>query len=540
METIQGDTLIIGAGSAGCALAARLSADPKRQVILFEGGPDNRSPMRRAMSGKFKMTGDPRFDWCFLTEPDPHMANRRLAWPRGKVLGGSSAINGLIAIRGHRDDYDGWAAMGCVGWGWKDVLPYFRRLEDFGSGASELHNVGGPLPISAPRARHFLCDHFAAAAQETLGIGENSDFNGESQDGAGYYPVNVSRGRIPTRVSAASAYLKEARGRPNLRIITEAHIRRIIFDGRRATGVEYERGGVRAVATAGRQVILAAGSIGSPQLLQLSGIGDPDHLRRLGIDVIVPLAAVGKNLQDHLQLPSRFRFDSRTITGRVNHAWRKILLACHGMLLQTGLHYGAMNFGLFARTDPSLTRPDVQFHVHPAAGSLLKPEHFSIVSVSGWQLRPESRGSITLRSADPLVPPAILANYLSSEADQHVAVATLRMARRLSESSALRPYIVEQLHPSPSLQSGAELLDFARHMGETTYHPVGTCRMGADAGSVVDPRLRVRGVKGLYVADASIMPTLISGNTNVPAVMIGEKASEIIIEDERTAAMPME
>jgi choline dehydrogenase len=535
METIEGDTLIIGGGSAGCALAARLSADPNRQVVLFEAGPDDQNVPLRVLSRKFQMTGDPRFDWRFMTEPDPNLGNRGRVWPRGKVLGGSSTINGLLANRGHRDDYDGWAAMGCTGWAWKDVLPYFRRLEDFGPGSSELHNAGGPLPVSAPRGRHFLCDKFVAAAQETLGVGESRDFSGAAQDGAGYYAVNISRGLIPLRASASAAYLKEARRRPNLRIITDAHVCRITFNEGRATGVEYERGGGRSEATARRQVILSAGSIGSPQLLQLSGIGNAEHLRSLGIQVVVPLSAVGENLQDHLQIGSRFRFAAHTINQRVQNVCRKFLLAFQGMIMQTGLYYAATNFGIFARTDPSLMRPDVQFHVHPGAGPFRSPDRFSILSISGWQLQPHSRGRILLRSADPHAPPAIFANYLSSEIDQRAAVTVLRIARRLAGSSALRPYIVEQLQPSPAAQSDAELLDFARQTGETTYHPAGTCRMGADAGSAVDPRLRVRGVRGLYVADASIMPTLISGNPNVPSVMIGEKASDIIIEDEREA-----
>jgi choline dehydrogenase len=538
MQTIQGDTVIIGGGSAGCAMAARLSANSTRQVILFEAGPDDQNLMRRVISRQPQMTGDPRFDWNFFTEPDPNMANRQLRWPRGKVLGGSSTINGLIAIRGHRDDYNRWEAMGCAGWGWKDVLPYFLRLEDFGPGASALHHVGGPLPVSMPGGRHFLCDRLVAAAQETLGISENRDFNGNLQDGVGDYAMNVTRGLIPARVSASSAYLKEARRRSNLRVITDAHVRRITFDGHRATGVEYQRSGVYATATARRQVILSAGAIGSPQLLQLSGIGDPEHLRSLGITPIVPLSGVGENLQDHLQIPSRFRFYVHSFPDRLRNACSRYLLAFQGVILQTGLFYGATNFGLFLRSDAGLTQPDIQFHLHPSAGSLRSPNGFSMLSISGWQLRPESRGRIRLRAADPLTPPAIVANYLSSEVDQRIAVTILRIARRLSESSALRPYRLEPLHPAPSTKSDAELLDHARQAAETTYHPVGTCRMGADPGSVVDPCLRVRGVQGLYVADASIMPTVISGNTHLPCVMIGEKASDIIIEDERNATGP--
>jgi choline dehydrogenase len=334
-------------------------------------------------------------------------------------------------------------------------------------------------------------------------------------------------------VSASRAYLKEARERPNLRIITDAHVHRITFNGVRATGLEYERGGVRAVATAARAVILSAGAIGSPQLLQLSGIGDPEHLRSLGINIIVPLPAVGQNLQDHLQIPSRFHLTACTLGEKAQNACRRFLLAFQGMIMQTSLYYGATNFGFFLRTDPSLARPDVQFHLHPSASSFRSRDRFSLISISGWQLRPESRGRIELRDANPLAPPAIFANYLSSEVDQRIAVTILRIARNLTESSALRSLRSEPVEPASSVQSDADLLDFAQHKGETTYHPVGTCRMGDDSGSVVDPRLRVRGVQGLYVADASIMPTLISGNTHLPCVMIGEKASDIIVEDER-------
>jgi choline dehydrogenase len=536
MESIQGDTLIVGGGSAGCALAARLSADPGRQVILIEAGPDDQKVLPRLLSGKFSMTGDRRFDWLYYTEADPNMADRPRYWPRGKVLGGSSTVNGMIAVRGHRDDYDDWAAAGCAGWAWKDVLPYFRRLENCAIGSSELHNVGGPMSISSPRGRHFLCDRFAAAARQTLNVSDNDDFNGEVQDGAAYYHLTHTPSLIPKRVSASSAYLREARRRSNLRIITDAHVHRITFQGRRATGVVYERGGVLTAATARRQVILAAGAIGSPQLLQLSGIGDPDHLRPLGIDTVIPLRAVGENLQDHLRIGSDHRFHVSTLREKVQNACRRCLLVFEGMVLQTGLKYGAMNFGIFARTDPSLPRPDVQFHIHPSVGSLRTRDRFSVLSISGWQLRPQSRGRIAVRSADPQAAPAIFANYLSCEADQRCAVATLRIAQQLTESAPLRPYQIERLHPVPGIHSDSELLDYARQTGETTYHPVGTCRMGADAASVVDPHTRVRGVAGLYVADASIMPTLISGNTNVPAVMIGERASDLIMEDERNLA----
>lgn len=524
MQTIAGDTVIVGAGSAGCALAARLSEDGTRQVILIEAGPDDQRQMPLV--------------WSYFTEPDDSMVDRERYWPRGKAVGGSSTVNGLIAIRGQPQDYDDWVAAGCVGWGWDDVLPYFRRMEDWRAGnaeggASALHGVGGPLAVSRWWGRHFLCDRFIGAAREVLSVKENLDFNGARQEGVGYYPVNVTGWLFPARATASRAYLQAARLRGNLRVIADAHVCRVTFDGRRATGVVYEQAGVPKAATAQRQVILSAGSIGSPQLLQLSGIGNPEELRRLGIEVVAALPAVGENLQDHLQIGSRFRFRARTLRENTRNVWQRIFMAVEGYALRIGTEYGATNFGIFARTAEGLSRPDIQFHVHPCAGPLRSADRFSTLSISGWQLRPESRGRIALFTADPLMPPAISANYLSSEVDQRFAVTILRLTRRLTQSNALQPYRIEAVHPGAEVHSDADLLDFARATGETTYHPVGTCRMGADVGSVVDPRLRVRGVERLYVADASIMPTVISGNTNLPSVMIGERASDLIMEDER-------
>jgi len=530
MQESNWDTIVIGAGSAGCALAGRLSADPDRRVLLLEAGPSDRNLIRRIPAGHLGTIGDPRFDWCFRTEAEPHLNYRRIAWPRGKVLGGSSALNGLLAIRGQPDDYNGWRELGCIGWSWSDVLPYFIRLENYERDTSHLHGTDGPLPLSVARRRHFICDVYRDAAME-LGIPPNEDFNGPTQAGFGYHRVNISRGVIPIRVSAATAYLKKARRR-NLSILAGAFVQRIEVEDRRATSVLYLTGDVWHRARAARQIILAAGAIGSPHLLQVSGIGDGHLLQQFNIPVVHDLPAVGRNLQDHLQTVSIYRLNIPTFKDRARAVYQKIATAFEGLIIGTGLYYGASQFGFFACVDGG-ARPDMQFHLHPASGSFTQPHAFSELSVAAYQLRPESRGVIRLTSQDPRIAPAIYANYLSSEVDRRVTVAGLRLSRELARTAALSPYIAEERQPGAGIQSDEAFLSYARQNGDTTFHPVGTCRMGGDPQSVVDPGLRVRGIQGLYVADASIMPTLISGNTHVPSVMIGEKASDLIVEHEK-------
>jgi choline dehydrogenase-like flavoprotein len=529
MQESKWDTIIVGAGSAGCALAARLSADPNRRVLLLEAGPTDRELRLRVPAGG--IVGHPRFDWCFRTEPEPHLNNRRIRWPRGKVLGGSSAMNGLLAVRGQPDDYDGWRESGCIGWSWSDVLPYFIRLENYERGASDLHGTSGPLPLSVACRRSFICDAYRDAAME-LGIPPTEDFNGPTQAGFGYHTVNISRGLIPTRVSAATAYLTKARRSGNLSILTDALVQRIEFDARRATGVLYVTGDVPHRATASRQIILAAGVIGSPHLLQVSGIGDGHLLQKFAIQVVHHLPAVGRNLQDHLQTVSIYRLNIPTFQDRLRSVYNKVVTAFEGLIMRTGPYYGVSQFGFFACVDGG-TRPDMQFHLHPEFGSFMDFHALSGLSVSACQLRPESRGMVQLTSPDSRIAPAIYANYLSADVDRRSTVAGLRLLRKFAGTAALSPYIAEERQPGAGVQSDEELLVYARHNGHTTFHPVGTCRMGSDAQSVVDPGLRVRGIQGLYVADASIMPTLISGNTHVPSVMIGEKASDMIVEDEK-------
>ncbi len=527
------DYIIVGAGSAGCVLANRLSADGTTRVALLEAGGRDTNPWIHVPVGYFKTIHNPATDWCYVTEPDPGLDGRSLKWPRGKVLGGSSSINGLLYVRGQREDYDRWAELGCSGWSYADVLPYFRRAENQTRGEDEYHGTGGPLHVSNMSFARPICDDFIAGVEAT-GTPRNNDINGAEQEGVGYYQLTAHKGR---RCSSAVAYLKPARGRDNLHIITKAMVHRLVCDNGRATAVEFERNGKRQQINANAEILLCAGAIGSPQLLELSGIGDAQRLEALGIASVVDIPAVGENLQDHLQIRAVFKTHQPvTLNDELRNPLQKLRAGLQYLLNRSGpLSMAASQVYAFSRTRLSNQRPDIQYHFQPLSadspGEGLHP--FSAITASVCQLRPESRGHVHIQSASASVHPKIVPNYLSTDLDCQTAVEALRHVRTVMDSAPMREHIKEAVLPDPQATDDADLLSEARRIANTIYHPVGTCRMGADAASVVDPRLRVRGVDGLRVIDASVMPEIVSGNTNAPVIMMAERASDLILEDAR-------
>ena len=527
------DYIIVGGGTAGCVLANRLTTDGQNRVLMLEAGPRDNYIWIHIPIGYGKTMFHPVYNWGFRTDPDPGMNDRRIYWPRGRGLGGSSSINGLIYVRGQPQDYDGWADAGNRGWGWRDVLPYFVRSEGNERGASATHGGDGPLACSDIGDRHELIEAIIEGAGQ-LGVRRTDDFNGGEQEGVGYYQLFTKKG---WRCSTAVGYLKPVESRSNLAVRTEAHATRILFDGTRATGVEYRQDGEIRTAHASREVVLAAGALQSPQLLQLSGVGPAPLLQKLGIPVIHDLPGVGENLQDHLQLRLIYKCTKRITTNDdLASWWRSARIGLKWLLQRKGpLAIGINQGGLFTRILRESATPDIQFHFATLSADLAgaKPHPFSGFTMSVCQLRPTSRGYVRITTTDPFLPPSMQPHYLSTEFDRRCAIEAIRFTRRLAATPALLPYIQEEYRPGASVTADADLLEFARDHGATIFHPSGTCKMGHDPLAVVDDRLRVHGVAALRVVDCSIMPTLVSGNTNAPVVMIAEKASDMILVDSR-------
>jgi choline dehydrogenase len=531
LAVVEFDYVIVGAGSSGCVLANRLSADGRNKVLLLEAGPRDNYLWIHIPIGYGRTMFHKAYNWGFYTDPEAGMNDRKIYWPRGRGLGGSSSINGLVFIRGQQDDYDHWAQLGNAGWDWNSVLPYFVKSEHNSRGASATHGGDGPMWSSDIREKHQLMEAIIQGAQQ-LGVPRTDDFNSGDQEGVGYFQLFTRNG---WRHSSAVAYLKPIRNRPNLQVETDAQATAILTEGRRAVGVRFKQRGEMREVRAAREVILSAGALQSPQLLQLSGIGPAGLLQGHGIDVVHDLPGVGQNLQDHLQFRLMYRVskpittndDLRTLSGqaRIGLKW---------LINGTGpLGIGINQGGLFTRILPGSRTPDIQFHFGTLSADQAggKPHDWSGCTFSVCQLRPESRGAVQITSTDPMQPPSMRPNYLSTEKDRLCAVESIKYARRLAATSALKPYLLSEHRPGDAVRSDDEILQFAREYGATIFHPSGTCKMGSDSMAVTDARLRVHGIDGLRVVDCSIMPTLVSGNTHAPAVMIAEKASDMILAD---------
>jgi choline dehydrogenase len=531
------DFIVTGAGSAGCAVASRLAESGRYRVLLLEAGPPDKNPWIHIPLGYAKTYVDPSVNWKFETEPQPQMQNRRLYLPRGKTLGGSSSINGMVYIRGHHADYDEWRQRGCTGWDWDSVLPYFKKAENQARGTDDFHGTGGPLHVSDQSEKGELSKAVLEACVQA-GIPANPDFNGAQQEGCGYYQTTTSNKR---RWSAAKAYLSNPP--QNLTIRTNAHATRVLIENGRASGVEYQTEAGRQTSKARVEVIVSGGAYGSPQLLQLSGIGPAQHLQEMGIDVVRDMPAVGSNLHDHFNTTASWRCSkSITLNDLQNSAFRKVMAGIRYGLFRSGPMAGnGVTAGLFTRSDPRLERPDIQVNLfewstkernrdavipHPFPGFSLTPVH----------LRPDGRGTVRLGSPDPFAWPAVLFDYLRTDYDIQTAIAGLRLVRKIAAQPALTPYVADEIFPGVDIGSDDELLEYVRRTGVSNQHPTSSCAMGTGPNTVVDPRLRVHGIAGLRVADASIMPVAVGGNTNAPTIMIGEKAAVMILEDARAGA----
>lgn len=525
------DYVIIGAGTAGCVLANRLSEDGKNSVLLLEAGPHARSIWTHIPVGYFKTVFDPRLSWGYSTLRETELNDRQIVWPRGKLLGGTGAINGMVYIRGQAADYDSWGDAGNPGWHYQDVLPYFRKSEGQADGntgfSGHWHNHNGPMTVSDYPDRHILCDTFIEAANQA-GLPHNPDFNGFDQHGAGYYQITTKNG---LRADTAAVFLRPARSRKNLTIRCDALVTRLLVAGGRATAIALRQGDQDFLITANREIVLTAGALNSPQILQLSGIGDPDHFGRIGIPLTHALPGVGQNLQDHLQAQLVYRCkEPISLNDELNSLWGKARILARYLLQRRGpMAGGPAPAGAFCKSQSQLLSPDLQFHFLPL--SMARPgviDTMSGFSFNVSQSRPHSRGNVLIQSSDPREAPEIRANYLTEEIDRQVIVAGLKLGRHIAGQAAFDVFRGREQRPGHDVAGDDEFLDYARATATSIYHPVGTCRMGSGADGVVDAKLRVHGLTGLRIADASIMPTIPSGNTNAAVVMIAEKAADLI------------
>lgn len=526
------DFIVTGAGSAGCAVAGRLSEDGKHRVLLLEAGPKDWYPWIHVPLGYHKTFNNPNVNWMFDSEPEPELNNRVMYQPRGKVLGGTSSINGMVYMRGNAADYDEWRQRGCDGWDYESVLPYFRKAEDNRRGEDRFHGTGGPLVVQDHRWQPTLAQAMRDAAVEA-GIPPNDDFNGAEQSGVGFYQTTINNAR---RWSSARAYLKDAKKRKNLTVATSAHATRVLVENGRATGVEYRTPDGMRTARARREVIVSGGVYGSPQLLMLSGIGPAEHLKKVGIEVVRDMPGVGSNLHDHFNTYIAYKCSQPvTMNDLVNSLPRRIWAAAQYALGRTGpLASMGLYVGAFVRSDRRFERPDLQINMFAWAiktrdrnGVVAQP--FSAFGLSPVHLRPDGRGTVRLKSPDPTAAPEIRFNFLKTTGDWTAMLEGMRICREIARQPALKPFLVEEIMPGPQVSEDKDLRDYLRQTGVSNLHPVGTCRMGRAPDDVVDPQLRVYGIEGLRVADASIMPSIVAGNTNAPSIMIGEKCAAMVL-----------